>query len=55
MAQRGKPSTAHEYDKTGACAHCGMYRVSVEQMNHVCTPNREALQDVKDKLAGGVK
>jgi hypothetical protein len=48
MAQRGKPSTAHEYDKTGACIYCGMYRNCVEQMAHVCTVKREAEEDAKD-------
>lgn len=47
MAQRGKPSTAHQYDKSGACIHCGMYRTAVEQMQHVCKPWREALEDRK--------
>jgi hypothetical protein len=51
MAQKGKPSTAHVYDKTGACIYCGMYRSSVEAMSHVCTPKREAEEDAK---LGGV-
>ena len=41
MAQRGKPSTAHEFDERDACIHCSMYRVNVEKMNHACKPWRE--------------
>lgn len=41
MAQRGKPSLAHEYDERDTCIHCGMYRVNVERMSHVCKPWRE--------------
>ena len=50
MAQRGKPSTAHEYDKSGACIHCGMYKTNVDAMAHVCTPKREAEEDRKVEL-----
>ena len=50
MSQRGKPSTAHEYDKNDCCIHCGMYRVNVELMSHVCTPDREAIADAKDHI-----
>ena len=50
MAQRGKASTAHEYDKSGACVHCGMYKVNVEMLQHVCTPAREAAEDVKAEV-----
>jgi hypothetical protein len=45
MAQRGKPSTAHEYNKINQCIHCGMYKVSVEKMTHVCTIERERAAD----------
>jgi len=51
MAQRGKPSTAHEYDKRNQCIYCGMHRINVEGMSHVCTPQREAEQDKADELA----
>lgn len=51
MAHRGKPSTAHEYSKTGECIHCGMYRSAVEMMAHVCTAQRERQQDEKDAVA----
>lgn len=47
MAQRGQSSTAHEYDKTGACVHCGMYKNVVEMLKHVCTQKREAEEDAK--------
>jgi len=49
MSQRGKPSTAHQYDKRAQCIHCGMYKVNVEAMNHDCTAAREALEDGKVK------
>jgi hypothetical protein len=42
MSEKGKPSTAHQYDKRDQCVHCGMYRVNVEKLNHDCTPEREA-------------
>lgn len=46
MAQRGKPSTAHEYDKRlDSCIHCGMYRSNVEKLIHVCIPEREKWAD----------
>jgi hypothetical protein len=41
MAQRGKASVAHVYDDRDACIYCGMYRVNVEAINHVCKPGRE--------------
>ena len=47
MAQRGKPSTAHEYDKNQQCIHCGMHKANVESMSHVCTPEREKITDEK--------
>jgi hypothetical protein len=47
MSQRGKPSTAHVYDKRDQCIHCGMYRINVEKMNHDCTQAREAEEDRK--------
>ncbi len=50
MSQRGKPSTAHEYDKRDQCIHCGMYRVNVEKMNQECTAVREAIADERDRL-----
>lgn len=48
MAQKGKPSTAHEYGKDGACIHCGMYKANVEKLQHVCTAAREAAEDAKN-------
>jgi hypothetical protein len=45
MAQRGKPSIAHEYDKSGACMHCGMYKTTVDKLSHVCTKERELAKD----------
>jgi hypothetical protein len=51
MAQRGKPSTAHEYDKNLQCLYCGMHKANVEAMSHVCTPERERLSD-EGKLSG---
>lgn len=39
----GKPSEAHSYDERWQCVYCGMYKSAVEQMTHVCTPEREAL------------
>ena len=45
MAQRGQPSTAHEYDKNGQCIHCRMYKVNVDLLSHVCTPARELESD----------
>lgn len=52
MAQRGKPSTAHEYDKPrGQCVHCGMYENIVELYKHVCTPEREKMADARDAAA----
>lgn len=45
MSQRGKPSTAHEYDKREQCIHCGMYKVNVESLKHECTRAREAQVD----------
>lgn len=47
MSQRGKQSTAHEYDKTGACIYCGMYKNNVESLSHNCTIAREAIEDAK--------
>ena len=41
MAQRGKPSEAHEYDENGVCIYCSMYKSNVERMSHVCKPWRE--------------
>ncbi len=52
MSQLGKPSTAHYYNSSGACIHCGMYRVNVEAMSHNCTAKREAQQDELDRLQG---
>jgi hypothetical protein len=48
MAQRGKPSIAHEYDERGACIHCGMYKVNVERMSHVCKQWRELTVDMRE-------
>jgi hypothetical protein len=47
MSQRGKQSTAHEYDKSGACIHCGMYKSNVDLLSHNCTIAREAIEDEK--------
>jgi hypothetical protein len=47
MSQRGQQSTAHEYDKSGACIHCGMYRVNVERLSHECIGSREIEEDRK--------
>jgi hypothetical protein len=43
MGVVGKPSTAHEYDKSGQCIHCQMHKHMVEKMSHVCTMAREKL------------
>jgi hypothetical protein len=46
MSERGKPSTAHIFDKPrGQCLFCNMYQVNVEKLNHNCTPEREMLVD----------
>ena len=45
MALPGKPSTAHEFDKTNQCIHCGMYKNVVEQLVHVCTFEQEVKAD----------
>lgn len=45
MALPGKPSTAHEYSKSGECIHCGMYRNIVEKLVHCCTREREIAAD----------
>ena len=45
MALRGKPSKAHEYNHLNACIHCGMAKVNVQQLSHVCTPEREKWAD----------
>jgi hypothetical protein len=45
MAQRGKISTAHEYNNNGQCIHCRMYKVNVDRLSHICTHEREALAD----------
>lgn len=41
MALKGKASTAHVYDKAGACIYCGMYESVVNELSHVCTKERE--------------
>jgi hypothetical protein len=38
----GKQSEAHEYGENDQCIHCDMFRVNVERLSHVCTPEREA-------------
>lgn len=48
MAQRGKPSSAHEYNERQECVHCGMYKVNVERMSHVCKPWREMEVDERE-------
>jgi len=53
MAQRGKPSTAHEYDKSGACIYCGMYKNNVDALSHTCTPQRESEADAKEEKSNG--
>lgn len=52
MAQRGKPSIAHEYDARGQCIYCSMYKNNVESLVHVCKQFREDLVDKReaDKL-----
>ena len=54
MAQRGKPSIAHEYDSRDCCIHCGMYRVNLEQLSHVCKPARVAIVDEHDAKKAGM-
>lgn len=54
MAQKGKPSTAHEYDKNDQCIHCGMHKVNVEKLTHVCTAVREAAEDLKSAWKGAL-
>lgn len=44
MALMGKPSTAHEFDKS-VCIHCGMYENIVKEFTHVCTMERELATD----------
>jgi hypothetical protein len=52
VAQRGKPSVAHEFDKRECCIHCGMYKSNVERINHVCKQARENIVDEREaKLA----
>ena len=53
MAQRGKPSTAHEYDSRGVCLYCHMYRNNVERMSHICTSDRELETDLREANAKG--
>ena len=48
MAQRGKPSIAHEYNGHGTCIYCGMYKVNVDRLNHVCKPRRENEVDERE-------
>jgi hypothetical protein len=46
MSERGKPSTAHQYDRPrGQCIYCHMYQGNVESMSHNCTPEREIAVD----------
>jgi hypothetical protein len=53
MSERGKPSTAHEYNQSEACIHCGVYKVNIEKMSLNCTPAREKFVDAKaGKKAG---
>lgn len=52
MAQRGKPSIAHEY-KDGVCIHCDMYKINVERMSHVCKTDRELEVDLREAQAKG--
>jgi hypothetical protein len=54
MAQRGKPSVAHEYGKNDACIHCAMYRVNVERSSHVCKPWRENQVDALEAEKAGL-
>ena len=53
MSERGKPSIAHEFNKSGMCVHCELYEVNVNKMSLNCTPAREKLMDsqIKAKLA----
>ena len=53
MSERGKPSTAHEYNKSNCCIHCELYKVNIESMSLNCTPAREKEADAKlEKKAG---
>ena len=45
MALKGQPSTAHEYDKSDTCIHCGMHKKIVDMLTHVCTKARELAED----------
>jgi hypothetical protein len=54
MAQRGKPSLAHEYNKLGECIHCGMLKSNVIRINHVCKAWREKLLDEREAKAAGL-
>lgn len=45
MSQKGKPSTAHDYNEINACKYCGGYKNNIEAMSLVCTPEREAESD----------
>jgi ribosomal protein S14 len=45
MAKMGQPSTAHEYDKSDTCIHCGMNKKIVDMFTHVCTKERELAED----------
>jgi hypothetical protein len=53
VSQRGKPSIAHEFDKRDSCIHCGMYRVNVTQLNHVCKQWRENQVDEQEAAEAG--
>lgn len=53
MAQRGKPSIAHEYAANEQCIHCGMYRNVVQSMSHVCRPWRELDVDMREATKAG--
>lgn len=48
MAQRGKPSVAHEYDKNNQCIHCHMHESNVDALSHVCTAKRELEVDMAE-------
>lgn len=47
MSERGKPSTAHEYNLRGECIHCHVYKVNIEAMSLNCTVAREKEVDGK--------
>ena len=47
MAFRGKPSTAHVYDRVGQCTYCGTYKNVIDKLANVCTLERERIADAE--------